>query len=79
MPPADRLIQSVSLPQDDESWSVQGRQSGIPGYDDVLLFNEKGEVTESTIANMAVEIEGKLCTPPVQCGLLPGHPESGAA
>ena len=43
-----------------------------PGYDDVLLFNEKGEATESTVANLAVEIEGRLCTPPIQCGLLPG-------
>ena len=43
-----------------------------PGFDDVLLFNEKGEITESTIANVAVEIEGHLYTPPVFCGLLPG-------
>jgi para-aminobenzoate synthetase/4-amino-4-deoxychorismate lyase len=43
-----------------------------PGYDDVLLFNEQGEVTESTIANVVVDIAGKLCTPPVTCGLLPG-------
>ena len=43
-----------------------------PGFDDVLLFNEQGEVTESTIANVAVDIAGKLCTPPVTCGLLPG-------
>jgi len=43
-----------------------------PGFDDVLLFNEEGGITESTIANVAVEIEGKLCTPPVSCGLLPG-------
>ena len=50
----------------------EAARTACPGYDDVLLFNEKGEVTESTIANLAVEIEGKLCTPPVQCGLLPG-------
>ena len=43
-----------------------------PGCRDVLLFNEKGEVTESTIANVAVELEGRLYTPPVHCGLLPG-------
>jgi para-aminobenzoate synthetase / 4-amino-4-deoxychorismate lyase len=43
-----------------------------PGFDDVVLFNEEGAITESTIANVAVEIEGKLCTPPVFCGLLPG-------
>lgn len=43
-----------------------------PGYDDVLLFNENGEATETTIANIAVEIDGQLFTPPVHCGLLPG-------
>ncbi len=42
------------------------------GSKDVLLFNEKGEITESTVANVAVEIDGVLYTPPVQCGLLPG-------
>ncbi len=50
----------------------EAARAARPGYDDVLLFNEKGEATESTIANLAVEIEGKLCTPPVRCGLLPG-------
>jgi para-aminobenzoate synthetase/4-amino-4-deoxychorismate lyase len=43
-----------------------------PGSDDVLLFNEAGQVTESTMANVAVEIDGALYTPPVLCGLLPG-------
>ncbi len=43
-----------------------------PGADDVLLVNGRGELTESTIANLAVEIDGKLCTPPVRCGLLAG-------
>lgn len=43
-----------------------------PGSNDVLLFNEAGEVTETTIANIAVEIDGALWTPPVRCGLLPG-------
>ena len=43
-----------------------------PGYEDVILWNEKGEVTESCIANVVVELDGELYTPPVQCGLLPG-------
>ncbi|HQT92135.1 MAG TPA: aminodeoxychorismate synthase component I, partial [Candidatus Kryptobacter bacterium] len=43
-----------------------------PSLDDVILFNEKGEVTETTIANIAVEIDGKMYTPPVSCGLLAG-------
>ena len=40
--------------------------------DDVLLWNEAGEVTESTIGNMAVRQGGVWVTPPVQCGLLAG-------
>jgi len=50
----------------------EAAKAACPGFDDVLLFNEKGEITESTIANIAVDIAGKLCTPPVTCGLLPG-------
>ena len=50
----------------------EAARSACPGFDDVLLFNEQGEITESTIANVAVDIAGKLYTPPVFCGLLPG-------
>ena len=44
----------------------------VPGAVDVLLYNQKGEITESTIANIVVDLRGRLCTPPVRCGLLPG-------
>ena len=40
--------------------------------DDVLLWNRQGEITESTIANVVVRLRGRLLTPPVECGLLPG-------
>jgi para-aminobenzoate synthetase/4-amino-4-deoxychorismate lyase len=43
-----------------------------PGASDLLLFNDRGEITESTIANAAFLIDGALCTPPLHCGLLPG-------
>jgi para-aminobenzoate synthetase/4-amino-4-deoxychorismate lyase len=46
--------------------------SACPGYDDVLLFNERGEITESCIANVVIECDGERWTPPVRCGLLPG-------
>jgi para-aminobenzoate synthetase/4-amino-4-deoxychorismate lyase len=39
---------------------------------DVILWNERGEITESRIANIVLEIEGKLFTPPVSSGLLGG-------
>jgi para-aminobenzoate synthetase/4-amino-4-deoxychorismate lyase len=42
------------------------------GYDDVLLFNEKNELTEFTIGNLVAETNGQLFTPPVSCGLLAG-------
>jgi para-aminobenzoate synthetase/4-amino-4-deoxychorismate lyase len=43
-----------------------------PDADDVLLVNTRGEVTESTRANVAVRIDGRWSTPPMACGLLPG-------
>jgi len=46
--------------------------SSCPGYDDVILYNAHGEATESTIANLIVDLDGELVTPPLGCGLLPG-------
>ncbi len=43
-----------------------------PGVDDVLLVNDRGEVTESTIANVAVRVDDRWVTPPIEAGLLPG-------
>jgi para-aminobenzoate synthetase/4-amino-4-deoxychorismate lyase len=43
-----------------------------PDCDDVLLWNEHGEVTESTTANVVVRLGDSLVTPPVECGLLAG-------
>jgi para-aminobenzoate synthetase/4-amino-4-deoxychorismate lyase len=40
--------------------------------DDVVLLNERGEVTQTTIANLAVQLEGRWWTPPVRSGCLPG-------
>ncbi len=41
-------------------------------WDDVLLTNTDGFVTESTIANVVFLIDGEWVTPPVRDGLLPG-------
>ncbi|MCX6081208.1 MAG: aminodeoxychorismate synthase component I [Chloroflexi bacterium] len=40
--------------------------------DEVLLFNERDELTEASIANLVFELDGDLVTPPVTCGLLAG-------
>ncbi|MFT6549226.1 MAG: para-aminobenzoate synthetase/4-amino-4-deoxychorismate lyase [Acidimicrobiales bacterium] len=44
----------------------------FPEAPDVLLWNELGELTETTIGNLVVRLDGRLVTPPVSCGLLPG-------
>jgi para-aminobenzoate synthetase/4-amino-4-deoxychorismate lyase len=52
--------------------ALQEARVRVPGCADVLLFNQRGEVTESTIANVVVEMDGHLLTPPLSCGLLAG-------
>lgn len=43
-----------------------------PCCQDVILWNEAGMVTESTIANLIIPTEKGLITPPMNCGLLGG-------
>jgi para-aminobenzoate synthetase/4-amino-4-deoxychorismate lyase len=43
-----------------------------PAADDVLLVNEFGHITQTTIANVAVRQDGRWLTPPVADGCLPG-------
>jgi para-aminobenzoate synthetase/4-amino-4-deoxychorismate lyase len=50
----------------------ESRRQACTECDDVLLWNERGELTESSIANVVVERDGNLLTPPVDSGLLPG-------
>jgi para-aminobenzoate synthetase/4-amino-4-deoxychorismate lyase len=47
-------------------------RSGCADCDEIILWNERGEVTETTNANLAFELDGEWVTPPVSSGLLPG-------
>ncbi len=47
-------------------------KKGITDADDVVLFNQNGEITETTIANIVIRKDQDLFTPPVSSGLLPG-------
>jgi para-aminobenzoate synthetase/4-amino-4-deoxychorismate lyase len=83
-PPADGPVRLVVDPQPVDStlcWPhhktsrrapYSGRLARHPGADDVLLVNERGEVTESCTANLAVRIGGTWWTPPLGSGCLPG-------
>ena len=48
------------------------RSARHPEADDVVLVNERGEVTETTTGNLAVRLAGNWYTPPVDSGCLPG-------
>jgi para-aminobenzoate synthetase/4-amino-4-deoxychorismate lyase len=43
-----------------------------PDAFDVLLWNEQGELTEFTLGNIVLELDGQRWTPPRDCGLLDG-------
>ena len=43
-----------------------------PDVFDVLLWNEEGELTEFTIGNVVLRLDGVDWTPPRECGLLAG-------
>lgn len=48
------------------------RARRFPDADDVLLVNERGEVTESTVANLVVRFGDEWWTPALDSGCLPG-------
>ncbi|MGY1802600.1 aminodeoxychorismate synthase component I [Blastococcus sp. SYSU D00922] len=43
-----------------------------PEADDVVMVNQRGELTETTTANLALRIGGRWWTPPTTSGCLPG-------
>ena len=48
-------------------------RAGLPaGVDEAILLNEGGEVCEGTITSLFLRRGGRLLTPPLSCGLLPG-------
>jgi para-aminobenzoate synthetase/4-amino-4-deoxychorismate lyase len=48
------------------------RRARHPAADDVVLVNERGEVTETCTANIAAHLDGRWWTPPIGDGCLPG-------
>jgi para-aminobenzoate synthetase/4-amino-4-deoxychorismate lyase len=53
-------------------YDQQYKQALAEGFDEVLFLNERDELTEGTISNLVLRIDGKLCTPPLASGVLPG-------
>ena len=43
-----------------------------PDADDTLLVNTRSQITETSVANVAANMDGRWWTPPLDAGLLPG-------
>jgi branched-chain amino acid aminotransferase len=57
------------------SWAANSillEKARAEGYDDGLLLNEKGQIAECTSANFFLVRGGKVFTPPLSSGCLPG-------
>jgi para-aminobenzoate synthetase/4-amino-4-deoxychorismate lyase len=47
-------------------------QAQSAGCDDALFLNAQGQVTECAVHNVMIAKNGRLITPPLDCGVLPG-------
>ena len=52
--------------------SYETARAARPDCDEVILWNERGELTEATTSNLVLEVDGRRWTPPVTAGLLAG-------
>jgi len=50
----------------------EAAKASRPDCDDVILWNERGELTEASSSNVVLALNDDLWTPPVACGLLAG-------
>ena len=79
--PVDRLPGGIAPVQSSDLF-LQHKTTHRVAYDsararhpqalDVILWNERGELTETTIGNLVIDLDGQLLTPARHCGLLPG-------
>ncbi|MDO5344817.1 MAG: aminotransferase class IV [Lachnospiraceae bacterium] len=51
---------------------LEKRRAAGLGADEQIFLNSRGELCEGTVSNIFFAREGRLYTPPVSCGLLPG-------
>jgi para-aminobenzoate synthetase/4-amino-4-deoxychorismate lyase len=53
-------------------YESQYAEAQASGFDDTIFLNERGEITEGAISNIFIRRAGKLLTPPLSSGVLPG-------
>lgn len=55
-----------------EIYEQEYARAHADGYDETIFLNEREEVTEGAISNIFIRQAGKLLTPPLSSGVLPG-------
>ena len=53
-------------------YDLQYAEARAAGFDEVIFMNEREEITEGAISNIFIRKAGRLLTPPLASGLLPG-------
>jgi branched-chain amino acid aminotransferase len=70
------LSEEVSVPVEKRYPYTQNLQivtdAKSAGFDDYVLVNREGFVTETAIANLVFQLDGEWITPPLSDGVLPG-------
>jgi para-aminobenzoate synthetase/4-amino-4-deoxychorismate lyase len=85
LPSSPAQVALAATPVDEEDWFLYHKTTHRAVYDarhaevpasadlfDVLLWNRRGELTEFTIGNLVLSLDGQRWTPPRACGLLAG-------
>jgi para-aminobenzoate synthetase/4-amino-4-deoxychorismate lyase len=55
-----------------EIYERQYAEARAVGLDEVIFQNERGEIAEGAISNVFIKKSGKMITPALSCGVLPG-------
>ena len=53
-------------------YDAQYARARAEGFDDLIFQNQEDEITEGAISNIFIERAGRLFTPPLRSGVLPG-------
>lgn len=51
---------------------IEKRAAAVAGKQERIFLNTKGQICEGTVSNIFFAREGKIVTPPLSCGMLPG-------
>ncbi|HEX7326153.1 MAG TPA: aminodeoxychorismate synthase component I, partial [Rhodanobacteraceae bacterium] len=73
---AHRIRSDAPLNQHKTDWREANQQAladaHAQGADEAILVNQRGEISEGTYTNVFIEHDGRLLTPPLASGALPG-------